>query len=114
MDPRQERVAKNETLFREVNERVEEVAVGLAGADSQLIGFICECGRDDCAEPLELRHEQYESVRENPLRFLIVPGHEQADVERVVERQARFLVVEKLGEGAQIAVVQDPRSEGAG
>ena len=114
MDPRQERVAKNETLFREVNERVEEVAVGLTGADSQLIGFICECGRDDCAEPLELRHEQYESVRENPLRFLIVPGHEQADVERVVERQARFLVVEKLGEGAQIAVEQDPRSEGAG
>jgi hypothetical protein len=113
MDPRQERVAKNETLFREVNERVEEVTVGLAGhgeADSQLIGFICECGRDDCAEPLELRQEQYELVRENPLRFFVVRGHEQTDVERVVERQARFLVVEKIGEGAELAVEHDPRS----
>jgi len=113
MDPRQERVAKNETLFREVNERVEEVTVGLAGhgeADSQLIGFICECGRDDCAEPFELSQEQYELVRKNPLHFLVVPEHEQTDVERVVERQARFLVVEKIGEGAELAVEHDPRS----
>jgi hypothetical protein len=113
VDSRQNRRAHNETLFREVNERVEEVGSGSAGYgenDGQLIGFVCECGRDDCAEPLEVTHAQYESVRSNPLRFLVVPGHEHTDAARVVERHAQFLVVEKIGEAAEIAAEHDPRS----
>jgi hypothetical protein len=112
VDADQERRARNEALFREVNERVEEVTVGSADHrdEDRPIAFVCECGRPDCTEPLEVTRAQYESVRTNPLRFLVVPGHEEADVERVVERRERFLVVAKLGEGARIAAEQDPRS----
>jgi hypothetical protein len=113
VDAAQKRRAYNETLFREVNERVAEVADALASygeQDSLLIGFVCECGRDDCAEPLEVTHTQYESVRANPRRFIVVPGHERTDAARVVEQHPHLLVVEKLGEAAEIAVEHDPRS----
>lgn len=38
---------------------------------------------------------EYEQLRQNPLRFAVLPGHEIADIEEVVERNERFLVVEK-------------------
>jgi NAD(P)-dependent dehydrogenase (short-subunit alcohol dehydrogenase family) len=105
VDARAARLVENETLFREVNERVEEVAAGLEGygADErQPIGFVCECGRDDCTEPLEVMHAQYEAVRKNPLRFLVVPGHEQTDAARVVERHPRIgMVVNNAGVAAR-------------
>ena len=112
MDSRVKRVAQNEALFREVNERVEQVATGFTdyGEEDRLLGLVCECGRTECTELLEVTHAQYESARSNPLRFLVVPGHEQTDVERVVERHEGFLVVVKLGEGARIAAEHDPRS----
>jgi hypothetical protein len=112
VDSRAKRVAQNETLFREVNERVEEIASGFAHHDEEdrAIGFVCECGRRDCTESIEATRAQYESVRSNPLRFLVLPGHEDEGVERVVERKERFFVVVKLGEGARLAAEQDPRS----
>jgi hypothetical protein len=113
VDPEQQRRAHNETLFREVNERVEEVATGFAGYGEQdrlLIGFVCECGLDDCTEQLEVTHAQYEAVRGHPRRFLVLPGHEHTEAARVVERHPRFVVVEKLGEAAEIAIEHDPRS----
>ena len=105
-------MAQNETLFREVNERVEEVASGFADRDEEdrPIGFVCECGRRDCTESIEITRARYESVRSNPLRFFVLPGHEDESVERVVERTEGFLVVVKLGEGARVAAEQDPRS----
>jgi len=105
-------MAQNETLFREVNERVEEAANGFADQDEEdrPIGFVCECGRRDCTESIEATRAQYEAVRSNPVRFLLLPGHEDDSVERVVERTERFVVVVKLGEGARLAPEQNPRS----
>jgi hypothetical protein len=113
VDSAQERRVKNETLFREVNERVLELAVGFAGAgepDEFLNGFVCECGRDNCVELVQVSRAQYEAVRSDPRRFVVVPGHEDVTVERVVERRGRYWVVEKFGEASEIAIDQDPRS----
>ncbi len=115
MDERESRRAKNESLFREVNERVEEVATGLQAVrfdedEGFLIGFVCECGQEGCAEQLEVRHAQYESVRSDPRRFLVLPGHENTEIELVVERHQKFWVVQKVGEAADIAIERDPRS----
>ena len=46
---RKDRLARNEALFREVNERVREVGER-AGLD--MIDFICECGDADCTAVL--------------------------------------------------------------
>jgi hypothetical protein len=107
-----ERRARNEALFREVNERIEEITTDLSedGGHVERIKFVCECGRDRCTELLEATRDEYEAVRSNPRRFLVLPGHEHTDTARVVERNSGFCVVEKLEEAGEVAVEQDPRS----
>jgi hypothetical protein len=109
MDTRQQRMAKNEALFREVNERIEAINVRLGEVSES--DFICECGDDGCTKPVRLTLAEYEAVRSHPARFAIVTGHEQIDVERVVEEHGRYAVVEKLpGPPGDIARDRDPRS----
>jgi hypothetical protein len=109
VDAAERRRAHNETLFREVNERVEEVTSGLAGVgdESLLLRLVCECGLEECTEPIELTDQKYESVRRDSRRFIVIPGHEHTDSARVVERHPDYLVVEKLGEAGEIATEQD-------
>ncbi|HEY7198228.1 MAG TPA: hypothetical protein VH306_13670 [Gaiellaceae bacterium] len=105
MDPREERIGRNETLFREVNERIEQVS------PSYETEFICECGDRDCIDPVPMTLGEYEKIRMEPHRFLVVPGHEIPDVERVVDRGDGYLVVEKHEGGpAELAEREDPRS----
>jgi hypothetical protein len=109
----EERIARNETLFREFNERVEDMAEGfdLRGeGDSLRIGFVCECGDLDCLERLELTRAAYEAVRRDPKRFVVVPGHEDMSIARVVAREEGHLVVEKIDDAAEVAIEHDPRS----
>ena len=109
---RDERRARNEALFREVNERIEELSPDSADESEQeaSIEFVCECSRADCTELIEVTRAEYEAVRSDPRRFIVVPGHEHTDTERVVERNSGFFVVEKLEHAAEIAVEHDPRS----
>jgi hypothetical protein len=54
---------------------------------------------------------EYEAIRAEPTRFLVVPGHKRPEIENVVERQSGYLVVEKREEDAQeVARETDPRS----
>jgi len=104
---RKHQIARNEALFREVNERVQEVSGGRATETTE---FVCECGDTDCTETIALRDGEYEQVRADPLLFAIVPGHEIAEVEELVARNEGFDVVRKhAGEGV-IARQTDPRS----
>jgi hypothetical protein len=103
---REDRIARNEALFRSVNERVREL-VTTAGP---VASFVCECGSADCAATVELTVAEYEHVRADPTHFLVVSGHEIPEVERVVERHGHYDVVRKNAEEAQIAIETDPRS----
>jgi hypothetical protein len=108
VDTSQQRVAKNEALFRQVNERIEEVNEAL-GADEPS-DFLCECGDDNCTAPVRLTLAKYEEVRSDATHFVIAPGHEIIDVERVIEQNDEFAVVEKFNEAERIAVETDPRA----
>jgi hypothetical protein len=110
-DPRGERAARNEALFRRVNERVEEVNQ----AFESLLGdadFFCECAEVDCMEKITMTLAEYEELRSDPTHFAVKPGHELPDNERVVEERVRYLVVEKFGRAGERAVELDPRSQG--
>jgi hypothetical protein len=100
-----QRIAVNEATFRKVNEGME-VGQDPAG----LLTFVCECGRMGCTKLIQLTRDEYETVRANPRRFAIVPGHEIPEAEVVVEQHDRYLVVEKTGE-AETEIVEhtDPR-----
>jgi hypothetical protein len=104
---RKEQIARNEALFREVNERVQEVSEDRATATTD---FLCECGDAACSETVPLHDEEYESVRADPLLFVVAPGHEIRDVEEVIARNEHFVVVRKHVAEGLIARQTDPRS----
>ena len=113
MTPEPTRLARNEALFREVNERIDEVDRRLSEAapDDGPWEFVCECADENCVERIELHPDEYESVRGDASQFVIVPGHQVETIERVVSENDRFMVVEKdVGEAARIAVETDPRA----
>jgi hypothetical protein len=108
MTTRAERQGRNESLFREVNERIAELnqTFEVEGRSE----FLCECGRKECKEPISISIDEYENVRNVATRFFVLPGHEDESVERIVERNDRYLVVEKIGDAAEEADDRDPRS----
>jgi hypothetical protein len=100
-----QRVAMNEATFRKVNEVMEE-----RQDPSGLLTFLCECGRLDCSELIQLTLVEYEDVRESSRRFAIVDGHEILETEEIVERRDRYVVVEKDSDPeAEIVEHTDPR-----
>lgn len=100
-------VWRRQLVSREVNERIEELAEDFDLVDEMEI--FCECGHGECHERITLTEEEYEVLRRIPTHFAVLPGHEIAADERVIERRHGFLVVEKLGESAVAAVRLDPR-----
>jgi hypothetical protein len=97
----EERVAHNESVMRDINERID--AGTWPGPDTELLIFCCECALLGCNLLVELTHPEYVFVRENPRRFLLAPGHELPAVEVVVRREAGYVVVEKVGEAGREA-----------
>jgi hypothetical protein len=95
--------------FREVNERIAEIAGRWEWEEKQ--GFLCECVRSECTRSVLLTRAQYESVRAGSARFFTASGHERAEQDRVVERHEGFVVVEKLGLFQHEAELDDPRRD---
>jgi hypothetical protein len=101
-------LAKNEELFRNVNERIEEVSAAVP-RDQPLLEFLCECDREGCQEKFQAARDEYERVRDGPTHFIVLPGHEDPRVERIISVTDRFVVVEKQGNAAADAIRTDPR-----
>lgn len=108
-DARAERLALNESRFREINERVEHDLEPIVEQTAELLSFVCECGRPNCAQAIELSIPEYEAVRSDATRFVVVAGHQIDDVEDVVERHDRYLVIQKHPETWETVVRTDPR-----
>jgi len=102
-----ERLARNEALFREVNERIRKVA---AGDVAQRFDFVCECADSGCVQRVSVTLAEYERVRETAVRFLLAPGHVTPGLEHVVEDGGDHLVVAKTGAAADVAREFDPRA----
>jgi hypothetical protein len=110
MDAREERLARNETLFRSVNENIEDAAAS-SQIDEHVFEFFCECSNIDCALLLPMTVSEYERVRADPRQFVVAPGHELPEIEHVVTREGAYQVVVKEGAAAEFVTDHDPRSE---
>ena len=104
LDPRRERAARNQSLFREANERINELTL-----QSTFQLFVCECENRLCKESIPMTIQEYEQVRRDPNCFFVLPGHEVPSVEVVTESTSRYVLVSKLGAGAELAEELDPR-----
>lgn len=100
----EQRAARNEALFREVNENIAR----LDERHSSITGpvYVCECADADCTQQLAIDPEIYRRVRQEPRWFVVLPEHEDSELERVVERHPGFLVVEKTGAAGEFAESQ--------
>jgi hypothetical protein len=103
-----ERVAKNEALFRGVNERIAETAQRFDAPEAE---FVCECADSSCTDRIEATLADYERVRSDGARFLVRPGHEDQRFERVVADRNQFRIVEKLHAVGRLARRLNPRAE---
>jgi hypothetical protein len=111
LEERRTRAARNQTVFREVNERIVELSQRWITPPQ----FICECENPRCAETVVATMDVYEAVRGDPACFLVARGHEVPDVEEIVDSADGFVVVRTLGQGLVVAVEFDPRkADGAG
>ena len=109
VDPRGERIGKNEALFRAVNEQV--TSLGPSPRDDQAIGILCECADANCLKQIRITLTEYESVRQNSARFAVVQGHEMPEFERIIESTDRYHVIEKhAGTPQKVARDTDPRT----
>jgi hypothetical protein len=101
---------RRQALFRDLNEEIRRVADGFA-VDERL-ELVCECEHADCFARLSVSHRAYQEVRLFPTRFLIRREHLSAD-ERIVEETTGYAVVEKVGPGAQTAILLARRTDRA-
>jgi len=98
-DERGRRIGLNEAVFREVNERIQDVAESFEGNDPT------------CVQHITLTRADYEAVRADPTHFAVASGHEISDVEEVVDKRNGYDVIRKqVGAAAKVAEETDPRS----
>ncbi len=98
---RHELIAHNEAAFREINESLD-ANVHRARTQPDFAGFLCECGDGDCDTTVRVPLDAYAAVRENERHFIVVPGHQAADAEDVVDEGDGYLVVRKHDDVAEI------------
>jgi hypothetical protein len=106
-DELQERLGANEAVFRKINEGIERGQ--WPGEEDAPVGFRCECAQLGCTELIELTVREYEQVREDARRFIVLPGHELLEAEVVIENWPGYLVVQKIDQAGETAIETDPR-----
>jgi hypothetical protein len=96
-DPeREDGAAKNQALFRALNERLDEFnSASASSVDTFTIA--CECGDMDCIEMIEIDPRDFLEIRREPHGFAVLPAHVLPDVEVVVRDSDHYVVVKKAG-----------------
>lgn len=102
MEPRFERIAKNQEVFRAANREIQHAEQEAGGDNNSQIEVLCECGRDGCSGVITLTVGEYEGAHSQEDRFVVLRGHESEEIERVVEERGTYLVVDKFGEAQEI------------
>jgi hypothetical protein len=110
LDARARRIADNESRFREINERLEADLRRLP-VDGDPVEFVCECGHADCTASVRLTIDEYERVRQDPVTFAMLPGHEIEDVEDVLFANERYAVARKKPPSWPVVEATDPRRD---
>ena len=98
----EQRAARNEALFREVNENIARLEEQHGQTQTEAV-YVCECANAECIDKLAIDPATYRRVRQQGRLFFVRPGHEDPQLERVVERHADYLVVKKTGAAGEVA-----------
>ena len=100
------RLVENEVAFRQANEHIQKNLKQLKQMASNednprlyshkgKVYFYCECADENCRKRIAISPKKYEELHQNSSQFILIPGHEVTEVERVVYRTDQYEVVEK-------------------
>jgi CheY-like chemotaxis protein len=97
-------------FFRAVNDNI----MRLNAERSTEKHILCECGGLGCTSTLQMAVGAYEAVREDPTRFLVAPGHQLAEGQRLIAGDPAVAVVQQLVPSppsvpAELALAGKPR-----
>lgn len=106
MSDQDQRRALNEATFRRVNEEIAELE---SAWEMRELRIVCECGSIECAAPLTVSMREYETARSDPRTFLVQLGHNDPEIERIVDTRGDHHLVQKIGDAAGPAIATDPR-----
>jgi hypothetical protein len=109
MTSRVEQIARNQTMFRDLNERIASWSTAQDPAPTASVEFYCECGRRTCFERVCMTGSEYEALRQDSARFVVLPWHVAPHVERVVDTRWRYVIVKKDERFRDIVERTDPR-----
>jgi hypothetical protein len=104
-----QRAARNQSLYRALNETISELNRTFAEAGFETSEWICECADTECTVRVQATLAEYETVRSNSRTFIVSPGHLYPEVEQAVGENDRFMIVEKIDHAGQLAEALDPR-----
>ena len=91
---RAERAARNELLFRAVNEQILQMTERFRAQLSD-IDIVCECAVASCVGTIKITAQDFAQIRREEGTFFVLPGHEDTDVEDVLNRHNGYVVVRK-------------------
>ncbi|HEX6700558.1 MAG TPA: hypothetical protein VF101_07485 [Gaiellaceae bacterium] len=106
---RDERVARNEAMYRAVNREIEYAAQQHGDGPADELDIVCECGEPACAATITLTIAEYDEIHRERDRFAVAPGHENPELEHVVKRTDDYLVVDKFGAAEDVAEEEERR-----
>lgn len=99
-------MVENELLFRsanrEVQRTVQEDRSPGDGLDKTELHFYCECSSLYCRERIKLTTYEYEAATKTEKEFIVIPGHENKAIEKIVRRTSVYNIVEKYLDPAKI------------
>ena len=100
-EERQRRAARNQLLFRSVNEQIVNLTERFQ-ADLSDLDLVCECADSSCTGTIRLRLEEFGRIDRVQNAFLVIRGHEDAQVEDIVVARDGYVVVSKRDLAAEI------------
>ena len=83
----------SQLILREINERVADITVQYHESESE---FVCECGRQDCTNHVELELGEYQAIRASGDYFIAATGHCVDGVDRIAESRDGFDLLTQL------------------
>ncbi len=101
------RILENEAVFRKFNEEItsslkdlknlakHEKDQKLAPSEDVVLDFFCECADEQCRQRISLKPKVYESYHKDRKDFIVLPGHQVAEVENVIKTAKKYVVVKK-------------------
>jgi hypothetical protein len=104
---REVRAARNQSLFRSVNEKLRRLNETFA-AVTESFTIACECADTTCIEMIEIHPHDYLALRAEPRHFAVLSGHVYPEVEVVVRESEHYVVVEKIAAAARVAEILAP------